>query len=1494
MKTSERARVMQLHNKKTNWLRDLVRKFFDDVKSERSVEKLADYIMKHTPGLADSVTTNQLKEILKEEHLSLLQARLINFFEFLKQAYCPDRLVRDVNNYEDIIFWQSDLPLGDGCSLLPDSDPAGTWLSVEKQEIPLPPEPPLELLPWLDGSYTDPFNVLDIHNELNKEKFVNDKRRIRHWQKFKDKWEKWAQKARPKRRVQDLYNQLFRLSLRLDREGERLELVWGHGMIYWKVDGVIIRHPVLSTKVTFEFDEWAGIIKLTPATTLLGKTPTLFETSFFEGLNIPSLNKISSLRDEMNLAPINPWDEGACTGFYQRLINLLGSEGKVAFQARDLKPLERPYISHEPVLFLRLKRVGYRQDIEAILDAIRSGWDIPLPLKKIIDGDVSVTEEEVAGWINNSEELLFPLPVNEEQKKIAERLTNNIGVTVQGPPGTGKSHTIVNLVCHLLALGKRVLITAQAERPLRVLRKMFPAAIRPLCVTVLTDDTSSLGELEEAVRAMSERIEAIDKNKVSEDLVVLKQNLRKVREEIATLRWNIKDIAQRENSRYRFMDQEFSLGELAEWVRNEEDRLSCIPDPLPMEASLPLTLQEMNRFYELAGIIPLKDRIFFGKTLPDPFRLPSGNELKNQSQKINRYEDKIRSGRNILAGWQASSNIDLPSVERLFEEVGRAKIKVEHYFKNAWISAVFQDAIAGGARRDAWENLARWLEEARDNLISLLQTVAAYKIEFPEDRPLAELKNTLLDLGKYLEKGKLGFLARRKFKSLLETCWVDSKKIDNENEVKIIITEIERRQLQERVITRWKNEAVSRLAPELDSHDPQFIAKIDEFAQTIHEITGWQQKSWQPMAEKISSLGLPVPKDMDLSSLQEVLRRLELVLDAIKLRDLKKQKGLLWQYLEDGIGRPGTSPVWSELKMALENEAWGKWDELCQRIHTLRKLENWNEEFQVLKSRLAKLAPRWAEIVSAQGGKGVPLIPPDNLAEAWEWRKAETFLQNIIAEDPVKLLTRLNQLIDQEKMLVEELVASSTWLALAERVTEEERRSLNAWQQFVKKIGKRKGKFWPKFRILAQQEMQKARGAVPVWVMPLSQVVSNFSIKAEPFDVVIIDESSQVDLKGVLAFARTKKVLVVGDDKQISPYGVGEDLARIHNLMEQYLEGIPHKELFDPQYSLYNMAKLFFPGVIMLREHFRCLPEIIQFSNDLMYQGEILPLRKKEPWLGDDWQPVISVRVENGYRTPGRKINEPEAEALVTQIIECCESPYYKDTTLGVISLLGEEQARMIEGMLFEKLGPSEIKLRRIHCGDAYYFQGDQRDVIFLSLVEASGEHRLAVMNKTNDFRRFNVAASRARNQMWLFYSIDPKDLHPEDVRARLINYCSRPHRIPEEYLNLEKKCESEFEKQVLRKLLDRGYKVKPQVQAGNYRIDLVVYGMNDCLAVECDGEKFHPLEKWEEDWQRQLILERAGWKFVRIRGSAYFRDPEGAISKLVYALEEAGIYPAP
>ncbi|MQL53389.1 hypothetical protein GFC01_14210 [Desulfofundulus thermobenzoicus] len=86
--------------------------------------------------------------------------------------------------------------------------------------------------------------------------------------------------------------------------------------------------------------------------------------------------------------------------------------------------------------------------------------------------------------------------------------------------------------------------------------------------------------------------------------------------------------------------------------------------------------------------------------------------------------------------------------------------------------------------------------------------------------------------------------------------------------------------------------------------------------------------------------------------------------------------------------------------------------------------------------------PKWAETVVLQGGKGSSLKPPENVTEVWEWRKAETYLKKMHAEDPQVLSRRLDELLQRKGRLVAELVALSTWLTLAGRVTEEQRKSL--------------------------------------------------------------------------------------------------------------------------------------------------------------------------------------------------------------------------------------------------------------------------------------------------------------------------------------------------------------------------------------------------------------------------------------------------------------------
>jgi very-short-patch-repair endonuclease len=167
-------------------------------------------------------------------------------------------------------------------------------------------------------------------------------------------------------------------------------------------------------------------------------------------------------------------------------------------------------------------------------------------------------------------------------------------------------------------------------------------------------------------------------------------------------------------------------------------------------------------------------------------------------------------------------------------------------------------------------------------------------------------------------------------------------------------------------------------------------------------------------------------------------------------------------------------------------------------------------------------------------------------------------------------------------------------------------------------------------------------------------------------------------------------------------------------------------------------------------------------------------------------------------------------------------------------------------------------------------------------------EGRLGVFKK-----RYNVAASRARDQLWVVYSLNPEtDLQDGDLRLQLIQHAKDPNAFAREREKVFERTESDFEKKVAGILIDAGYKVIPQWKVGSYRIDMVIEGNGKRLAVECDGDKWHTLDNLQDDLNRQAILERLGWNFVRIRGTQFYRNPEQAMQPVFEQIKSMGITP--
>lgn len=521
---------------------------------------------------------------------------------------------------------------------------------------------------------------------------------------------------------------------------------------------------------------------------------------------------------------------------------------------------------------------------------------------------------------------------------------------------------------------------------------------------------------------------------------------------------------------------------------------------------------------------------------------------------------------------------------------------------------------------------------------------------------------------------------------------------------------------------------------------------------------------------------------------------------------------------------------------------------------------------------------------------------PSNWKQSWKLKRLDTYLGEIDAQAELKQLSKQRSGIEQDlSRAYQDVVVKRTWLKLAENASPSIRAALQAYLSAIQKIGKGTGKRAVRYRQDARKAALLANSVVPCWIMAHYRISESLPPKLGCFDLVIVDEASQSDLTTLPALLRAQKVLIVGDDKQVSPEGVGLEEEKICKLMSRFLgnQVEAYRSQMSPERSIYDLFKVVYAkSSVMLKEHFRCVGPIIEYSKREFYNHELRPLRLPRTSERLD-PPLIDVLVQDGYRDGDK--NSAEARFIVEEIKKMVSDKKYSDRSIGVVSLLADKQANFIWKMLIEELGSEYLQRHKIACGDARTFQGKERDVMFLSMVVAPNEQRISALSRDTYAQRFNVAASRARNRMYLVRSVTLEHLSEADkIRRNLISHFATPFAQDENRQDdLRQLCESEFEREVYDTLTERGFWVTPQVKVGQFRIDMVVEGNNDArLAIECDGDRYHGSDKWADDMHRQRHLERVGWVFWRCLASTWILRKSKMIEDLVRSLTERGVEP--
>ncbi len=217
-------------------------------------------------------------------------------------------------------------------------------------------------------------------------------------------------------------------------------------------------------------------------------------------------------------------------------------------------------------------------------------------------------------------------------------------------------------------------------------------------------------------------------------------------------------------------------------------------------------------------------------------------------------------------------------------------------------------------------------------------------------------------------------------------------------------------------------------------------------------------------------------------------------------------------------------------------------------------------------------AKGWAESLLAAPEDAERLMP-ENWSEAWTWAVMMGRVEAITALGNGDEVRRAKaDAMKRRRQHMRDLIRTRTLLGLKGRLTGPVQTALLGFTQAVARIGKGTGKSAPRWRRAAQVAAKQAAGAAPVWIMPEYKVAEQLPADIATFDLVILDEASQSDITAVAALARGKKLLIVGDEEQVSPSNVGISSATVTALRAMHLSGLPNPDLVDENTSIFEIA----------------------------------------------------------------------------------------------------------------------------------------------------------------------------------------------------------------------------------------------------------------------------------------------------------------------------------
>src|SRR6266446_1584960 len=608
----------------------------------------------------------------------------------------------------------------------------GFVLKVQRPSLTRPPEPPNGLAAWLETGWEDPSEDILVRQTREEPdaagsprimNFDDDRTRSAALQRWRLSRDEWAKNEKPARAAMKIFEALYALYGRIDREAERVELVLGDGILSWSRPEGNIYHPILLQRLQLQFNAAVPEFTLSEA-----DHPVELYSALFQSMTDVDGRAIGRCREDLEQGGFHPLLNGSTSGFLKRLVVQLSPRGELIEDEAPEEDQSDPRIGRDPILFLRARTLGFAAAIEGILSDLRVREDLPWSLLNIVGEESPVAELGEAGTLDGQyheadAEVLLSKPANPEQVRIARQLEEYGGVLVQGPPGTGKTHTIGNLVGHLLAQGKSVLVTSHTTKALRMVRHHIVSELRPLCVSLLESDLDSRKQLESAVGSIAERLSRADAASLELEAKKLECERLDLLKKLAEIRNQLTEARGDEYRDVAIGGKSWAPADAARKVVQEKEAHGWIPGPVAAVAPLPLSPGELADLHRTSASITREDEQELSGHLPELHDLPRAEDFEGSVSERSRLGMEDLDLRSDL--WESSAAQNSPEeIEGLAAALARAVEPLSG--KDKWKLAAVYAGKYGDVHRQPWDQLVSFVRLVHREAANAQESLVKY------------------------------------------------------------------------------------------------------------------------------------------------------------------------------------------------------------------------------------------------------------------------------------------------------------------------------------------------------------------------------------------------------------------------------------------------------------------------------------------------------------------------------------------------------------------------------------------------------------------------------------------------------------------------------------------------------------------------------------------------------------------------------------------------